>query len=217
MPHQSGCFAKQSGLSHQLGGYSNVHGKRVWKTQNNLNPPQNNPPSELPHERFSKGMIKSRTEASRVVKGGRRASVRGALYESTSIAAVYGTICSLERVGMGRPRTLVREYPETSGKTKQKQTKQQVKPEPDSMRSARSCCLLLMRATCLRLIRADARIHFQAMPSLISAPLRVQQDRLGYQAGRPDQDLEKAMVCPKGPASALLQSSIGAPCFRLAI
>jgi hypothetical protein len=61
-----------------------------------------------------------------MVKGGRRASVRGALYDSTSIAAVYGTICSLERVGiMGRPRTLVREYQETSGKTKQKQTKQQ--------------------------------------------------------------------------------------------
>ncbi len=45
--------------------------------------------------RFSKGMIKSRTETSRMVKGDRKTTVRGALYESTSIAAVYGTDCSL--------------------------------------------------------------------------------------------------------------------------
>ncbi len=49
--------------------------------------------------RFSKlsglGMIKSRTEASRMVRGGRKSKVRDALYESTSIAAVYGTIHSL--------------------------------------------------------------------------------------------------------------------------
>jgi hypothetical protein len=30
-----------------------------------------------------------------MVKGGRKSTVRGALYESTSIAAVYGTDCSL--------------------------------------------------------------------------------------------------------------------------
>jgi hypothetical protein len=54
--------------------------------------------------RFSKGMIKSRTEASRVGRGGRKSSVRGALYESTSIAApVYGTICSLVWESWGSP------------------------------------------------------------------------------------------------------------------
>ena len=37
--------------------------------------------------RFSKGMIKSQTEASRMVRGGRQPTVRGALYEGTSIAA----------------------------------------------------------------------------------------------------------------------------------
>ena len=42
-----------------------------------------------------RGMIKSRTEASRMVRGGRPSSARGAFYERTSIAAVYGTICSL--------------------------------------------------------------------------------------------------------------------------
>jgi hypothetical protein len=30
-----------------------------------------------------------------MVKGGRKSTVRGALYEGTSIAAVYGTDCSL--------------------------------------------------------------------------------------------------------------------------
>ena len=57
------------------------------------------------YTRFSKGMIKSRTdsEASRVVRGGRKSTVRGALYESTSIAAVYGTICSLVWESWGSP------------------------------------------------------------------------------------------------------------------
>ena len=53
--------------------------------------------------RFSKGMIKSRTEASRMVRGGRKSSVRGAPHESTSIAAVYGTICSLVWESWGSP------------------------------------------------------------------------------------------------------------------
>ncbi len=52
-------------------------------------------------------MIKSRTEASRMVRGGRGSSVRGAsaLYEtrSTSIAAVYGPICSLVWGPWGSP------------------------------------------------------------------------------------------------------------------
>ena len=34
---------------------------------------------------------KSRTEASRMVRGGRKSTVRDAPYEGTSIAAVYGT------------------------------------------------------------------------------------------------------------------------------
>jgi hypothetical protein len=34
-------------------------------------------------------MIKSRTDASRMVRGGREPTVRGALYLSTFIAAVY--------------------------------------------------------------------------------------------------------------------------------
>jgi hypothetical protein len=38
-----------------------------------------------------------------MVRGGRRSSVRGALYESTSIAAVYGTICSLVWESRGSP------------------------------------------------------------------------------------------------------------------
>jgi hypothetical protein len=38
-----------------------------------------------------------------MVKGGRRSSVRGALYESASIAAVYGTVCSLLWESWGRP------------------------------------------------------------------------------------------------------------------
>ena len=52
---------------------------------------------------FSKGMIKSRTEASRMVRGGRKPTVRAALYESTSIAAVYGTIYSLVWESWGSP------------------------------------------------------------------------------------------------------------------
>ena len=58
---------------------------------------------ELPHVSLDKGMIKSRTEASRMVRGGRQSTVRGALYESTSIAAVYGTICSLVWEPWGQP------------------------------------------------------------------------------------------------------------------
>ncbi len=61
--------------------------------------------------RFSKGMSKSRTEASRMARGGRQSSVRGALYESASIAAVYGTICSLVWETWGRI-FWVREYPD---------------------------------------------------------------------------------------------------------
>jgi hypothetical protein len=48
-------------------------------------------------------MIKSRTEASRMIRGGRSSSARGVLYESTSIAAVYGTICSLLWESWGSP------------------------------------------------------------------------------------------------------------------
>ena len=36
------------------------------------------------------------TETSQMVKGGRKSTVRGALYEGTSIAAVYGTDCRLQ-------------------------------------------------------------------------------------------------------------------------
>ena len=46
---------------------------------------------------------KSRTETSQMVKGGRKSTVRGAPYESTSIAAVYGTICSLVWEPWGQP------------------------------------------------------------------------------------------------------------------
>ncbi len=67
-----------------------------------------------------------------MVKGGRGASARGALYESTSIAAVYGTICSLERVGiMGRPPNFGTRVPGNLGENKQKQTTKQKPKEPD--------------------------------------------------------------------------------------
>ena len=60
-------------------------------------------------------MIKSRTEASRMVRGGRQSTVRGALYESTSIAAVYGTICSLVWGTMGAALNLGTRVPGNLG------------------------------------------------------------------------------------------------------
>ena len=60
-------------------------------------------------------MTKSRTEASRMVRGGRQPTVRGALYESTSIAAVYGTICSLVWGTMGTALNLGTRVPGNLG------------------------------------------------------------------------------------------------------
>ena len=54
------------------------------------------------------------------VRGGRQSTVRGALYESTSIAAVYGTICSLERVGTMGAAQNFGTRPETSGENEVK-------------------------------------------------------------------------------------------------
>ena len=46
-----------------------------------------------------------------MVRRGGKSTVRGARYESTSIAAVYGTDYSLSVRIMGVAQTLVREYP----------------------------------------------------------------------------------------------------------
>ena len=50
-----------------------------------------------------------------MVRGGRQSTVRGALYESTSIAAVYGTICSLVWGTMGAALNLGTRVPGNLG------------------------------------------------------------------------------------------------------
>lgn len=56
-----------------------------------------------------------------MVRGGRQSTVRGALYESTSIAAVYGTICSLVWGTMGAALNLGTRVPgNLGGKQKKK-------------------------------------------------------------------------------------------------
>ena len=52
-----------------------------------------------------------------MVRGGRQSTVRGALYESTSIAAVYGTICSLVWGTMGAALNLGTRVPGNLGGT----------------------------------------------------------------------------------------------------
>jgi hypothetical protein len=84
-----------------------------------------------------------------MVRGDKRSSVRGALYESTSIAAVYGTICSLRVVWESRgraPRTLVREYPETSGENSQSLAILHEKPVKGEKRKNTEGCEALLRA-----------------------------------------------------------------------
>ena len=58
-----------------------------------------------------------------MVRGGRQSTVRGALYESTSIAAVYGTICSLVWGTMGAALNLgTRVHGNRGGNTQSKTT-----------------------------------------------------------------------------------------------